>query len=74
MYYSRDEFKSVLTYNNGGFKSLRYILGIVSQEKIIIENKSTLYEVESKVTQMDIAVVINASYIKELINDLKLTK
>ena len=74
VYYSRDEFKSVLTYNNGGFKSLRYILGIVSQEKIIIENKSTLYEVESKVTQMDIAVVINASYIKELINDLKLTK
>ena len=37
-------------------------------------DKSTIYEVESKVTQMDIAVVINASYIKELINDLKLTK
>lgn len=71
VYYSRGEFKNILTYGNGGFKNIHYILGIVSKEKIAKEKKSFIYGEETKVTQMSIAVIVNASYIKELIMILK---
>lgn len=74
VYYSRDEFKNVVTYGKEGLKSLHYILGLVSQERVKTESKNTIYETETKVTQMDIAVVINSSYIKDMINILKSTK
>ena len=73
VYYSVDQ-RNMLIHGEGGVKRYDNILGLISQEKIKTENISTIYETEKKVTQMDIAVVVNASYIKELIDTLKLIR
>ena len=48
----------------------RIVMGLVSEERLVIESKNSLYEKEYKTHPLKIGVVVHASFIKEAIDAL----